>query len=133
MNCSLFHIESRRIFKIFGYIFFAYFLSADPLFFSSLDDLVVHIGKILDEFDLIPSVLEIFSHGVKHYERSGIAYVEVIVDGRTAHIHSYLSFFDRYKLFLFSRQSIINLHFYFPLSLSLSLPQRKLPAACFPE
>ena len=76
----------------------------------SFDDLIVHIGKVGYIINLIAFMLHIAAYRIKYDHRTCISDMDQVVYGRTADIHTDLSFFDRYKfLFCFCKR-IINPH-----------------------
>ena len=111
MNVSLQHVESFCIVEIFFYIFLGNFRSSDTLFLCPVDDLVIDISEVLNEFHFIASELEVSSQCIEHDKRTGIAYMEEVVDRWAADIHLYLARFNWYEFFFSVRKSVIDLHF----------------------
>ena len=77
------------------------------LFVCLFDDLVVDVGEVLYELDLIAAVLKVAAQRVKDDKRTRIADVEVVVDRRTAGVHLDLARFERDKLLLGAGHRII--------------------------
>ena len=77
---------------------------------ASVDHLVIDIGKVLTELNLVASVLEISSQCIESYERSCITEMEIVIDRRTASIHLNVSFSDGFELFLVSCERVEKLH-----------------------
>ena len=75
-----------------------------------LDNFVIDVSKVADIINLIPSILEITANGVKGYRATGVADMDIVIDGRTADIESYLPLFNRTENFLLSCQGIIDLY-----------------------
>ena len=89
---------------------------------GSLDDLIVHIGKVLNMLYLIAPIAEIPLDYIPGNKRTGIADMWVIVWGNAANIHAYLTWLLWDKLLFFSGKSIVNLnHFLSSNSFSSSL------------
>jgi hypothetical protein len=55
------HVKRRGVFIIFFYIFFADFFRADAFFFRPVYDLIIDVGKVLNELYILPPILQIFS------------------------------------------------------------------------
>ncbi len=102
------------------YIPFSDFGDRGALLVGFFNELVVDIGKILNEADGIAAPLKIAAQHVENAERTGVSYVYEIVNGRSAGIYFDFVFINRYKLFLCSCKRVINLHFYYSFSASLA-------------
>ena len=97
----------RRRFYIHAlHVFFAFFdvalgdlLCAHTFFICLRNDLVIHIRKVGYVIDLIATIFHITAHRIKYDHRTGISDMDKIVNGRTAHIHPYLSRLKRDKFF----------------------------------
>ena len=59
----------------------------DALLRGAGDDLVIHVGEIGDVLDLIALVAEVARNGVEDDYAAGVAHVDIVVDGDTAHVH----------------------------------------------
>ena len=103
-------VQRGRVLIIFPDVFLTDLLGGDPFFFGAVDDLIVHIGEVLDVFDLVSPVFQILSQRIEYDERPGVSDVEIIVHGRTADIHPDLAFFDGLQFFFLSGQCIIYSH-----------------------
>ena len=84
--------------------------SSATLLVGALDDLVVHVGKILREGHLIALGHEPATNDVEANKGAGVADVDIVVDGGAAHVHADLALFDGCKLFLFMRGAVVNTH-----------------------
>ena len=110
MNCRLLDVQSRRVLEVFLDVLLGDFSRAYAFLLCSVYYLVINVGEVLNELDLVASVLEILSHGIEYYERSGVSYVKEIVHGRSADVHFDLAFLLRYELLFSSCQCVIYLH-----------------------
>jgi hypothetical protein len=59
---------------------------ADAFFAGPVDDLVVDVGKVLNEADAVPPVFQVFPERVEHDERARVADMDVVVHRRPAHV-----------------------------------------------
>ena len=80
------------------------------LLVGALDDLVIDIGEVLGERDLVAARDEPATNHVKADERAGIADVDVVVDRGAAHIHADLAGLDGLELFLFMGSAVVDTH-----------------------
>ena len=77
-------------------------LRADALFIGFFDNLVVHVCKVGYKVHFIAFVLQITAHRIEHDHRTGIADMDKIINGRSAHVHAHLFFLQGDEiLFLF--------------------------------
>ncbi len=104
------HVQAVGVFKIFFNIFTGQAQRIFPCFPGPVDNLVVHIGKVLDIEDIIAPVGQIPPDSVKKDQRPGIAQVDIVVGGGAADIHINLAGFTRLERLLPPGQGIINLH-----------------------
>ncbi len=74
----------------------------------SLDDLVVHVGEVLDEFDLVTAVFQIAPDHVKHERAAGMADVAVVVDRHTTDIHSHSLRLERVERLFFPGEGVVD-------------------------
>ena len=80
------------------------------LLVGALDDLVIDIGEVLGERDLVAARDEPATNHVKANERAGIADVDVVVDRGAAHVHADLAGLDGLELFLFMGSAVVDTH-----------------------
>ena len=80
------------------------------LLVGALDDLVIDIGEVLGECDLVAARDEPATNHVKADERAGVADVDVVVDRGAAHVHADLSGLDGLELFLFMGSAVVDTH-----------------------
>ena len=71
------------------------------------DDLIVDVGEVLYELDLIAAVLKVAAQRVEDDKRTRVADVEVVVDRRTAGVHLDLALFERDELLLGTGHRIV--------------------------
>ena len=110
VNVGLDDVESLCVVEVLLDVLLGDLRRRDALFFRAVDDLVVNIGEVLHEFDLVASVLEVPSECVEHYERPCVSYMKEVVDRRAADVHSYLAGLDRYKFLFAVCECVIDLH-----------------------
>ena len=84
--------------------------SRTALLVGALDDLVVDVGEVLGERDLVAARDEPATNHVKADERAGIADVDVVVDRGAAHVHADLAGLDGLELFLFMGSAVVDTH-----------------------
>ena len=84
--------------------------SRSALLVGALDDLVIDIGEVLGERDLVAARDEPATNHVKADERAGIADVDVVVDRGAAHVHADLAGLDGLELFLFMGSAVVDTH-----------------------
>ena len=80
------------------------------LLVGALDDLVIDIGEVLGECDLVAARDEPATNYVKADERAGVADVDVVVDRGAAHVHADLAGLDGLELFLFMGSAVVDTH-----------------------
>ena len=84
--------------------------SRTALLVGALDDLVIDIGEVLGERDLVAARDEPTADHVKADERAGVADVNVVVDRGAAHVHADLAGLDGLELFLFMGSAVVDTH-----------------------
>ena len=106
-------LRSQRIFRgrldVHAFhVFFAlcnialrYLVSRHSLFNGLFNNLVIHVCKVGNKIHIIAFILEIPADCVEHDHRARISNMDKVIDGRSADIHPYFSFFQRNKLLLF--------------------------------
>ena len=77
-----------------------------------VDDLIVNVGKVLYKGYLVAAVLEVTAEQIEHDERTCVADVEIVIDGRAARVHLDFARGNRYKLLFLTGQCIKQLHGY---------------------
>ena len=80
------------------------------LLVGAFDDLVIDIGEVLGERDLVAARDEPATNHVKADERAGIADVDVVVDRGATHVHADLAGLDGLELFLFMGSAVVDTH-----------------------
>ena len=73
-----------------------------------LDDLVVHVGEVLDEFNLVAAELQIAPDHIEHERTPRMADMAVVVDRYAADIHSNGLRLERVKWLFFSREGVVD-------------------------
>ena len=99
--CSL-HIQLVHSLKIALNITLTNNGAIYSLCISGLDNLVIHISKILNMLNLKALFAEISLDNIPGYKGTGITNMRVIIRGNTADIHPYLACLLRYKFLFFS-------------------------------
>ena len=82
------------------------------LLVGAVDDLVVHVGEVLGEGDLVALVGEVAADDVEGQKRAAVAHVDLVVDGGTAHVHANLARLDGLELLLLVRLAVVDEHGY---------------------
>ena len=80
------------------------------LLVGALDNLVVDIGEVLGERDLVAARDEPAANHIEADERAGVADVNVVVDRGAAHVHADLAGLDGLELFLFMGSAVVDTH-----------------------
>ena len=88
----------------------AQLLDGGALLVGAADHLVIDVGEVLHEGDLIALVLQIAAKRVEDDRRARVADVNIVVDRRSAGVNRDLSRGDRHKLFLAAALCVIDLH-----------------------
>src|SRR5689334_16417424 len=81
-------------------------VTGNALFVRTLNDLVVHIGEVLDEIDLVTVVFQIPAEHVEDECAASMADVAIIVDGHAADIHPDMLRLNRLERFLSAAERI---------------------------
>ena len=132
MHVGLHNAQRLRVVEVLLDVFLGDFRSADALLLGPVDDLVIHVGKVLHELDLVASVFEVPSECIEHHERSGVSYVKEIVDRRSADIHPDLARLDRYEFFFPVSKRVVNLHVSSYLFMGRDSAPRPVKGVCAP-
>ena len=82
VNGSLLDAEALRVDIVFLDIALCDGVEVNALFVGLVDDLVVDVGEVLHELDLVAAVLEVAAQQVENDERTRVADMEVVVYGR---------------------------------------------------
>jgi len=76
----------------------------------AVDDLVIHVGEVLGEGDLVSLVHEITPNDIEGEERASVADVDLIVYRGATDVHADLVGLDGPKLFLAMGLGVVDLH-----------------------
>ena len=90
-------------------------LGRAALLVGAIDDLIVDVREVLGEGDLVAARDEPAADHIEADERTGVADVDVVVDGGAAHVHADLALLDGAELFFFVCGAVVDLHRYLPL------------------
>ena len=82
------------------------------LLVGAVDDLVVHVGEVLGEGDLVALVGEVAADDVEGQKRAAVAHVDLVVDGGPAHVHADLARLDGLEFLLLVRLAVVDEHGY---------------------
>ena len=120
-NVKTMHLLNKR--ARIGTCNFACF---NTVFVCTVNNFVINIGKVLRKHHFIAFVLQIATNGVKRQKRARVTNVNLVIHGRTTHVHAHPPFFGRYKLFFFVCLAIVNEHHNPPLGYRLAarMPMR---------
>ena len=83
-------------------------VAADALLIRPLDDLVIHVGEVLHEFNLIAAEFQIASDHIEHERTARMADMAVVVDRHTADIHPNGLRLERVKRLLFPCERVVD-------------------------
>ena len=89
-----------------------------------VDYLVVNVGEVLNELNLVAAVLEVTAQQIENDERTCVADMEVVVHSRTAGIHLYLARRDRNEFLLLTGQRVVEFHDFYLLLMVFSKAMR---------
>ena len=128
VHVSLEYVECLCIVEVLLDVLLGYLRRCDAFLLGSVDDLVVNVGEVLYELDLVAPELEIPPERIENDKRSGISYVEEVIYGRAADIHPDLARLDRYEFFFSVGKSVVDLH-----SLSLQIIMNDFYIAAAPH
>ena len=74
------------------------------------DDLVIDIGDVLDEGDLVTAILQVLAHHVEDEEGARVADVNVVVDRGATCVHRHLARLVRHELLFAAGRGVVDLH-----------------------
>ena len=97
------HLLDERVGELMRHLF-----RRATLLVGAIDDLVVHVGQILRERDLVTAGDEPATNHIEREERARIADVDLVVHGGAAHVHAHLALFDGRELALLAQLAVIN-------------------------
>ena len=118
------HLLDESVGKLAGDV-----LGGAALLVGALDDLVVHVGQVLGEGDLVALVHEVTADDVEGQERATVADVNLVIDGGAADVHANLAGLDGRKLDLLVKLGVIDEHWLLlVLKLALQLGDSPLEA-----
>ena len=110
MNGGRMDSQGQGVFEVLVDKAVAQFLDGDALLVGALDHLIVDVGKVLAERNVVTSVFEVAAQCIKSYERAGISQVEVVIYRRAASVELDFALLHRDEFFFHSCQRIKNLH-----------------------
>jgi len=84
-------------------------LPVDAFFVGAVDDLVINVGEVAHEVNVVTEVLEITVKSVEDNGGTGVPHMAVVVNGDPAYIHADLLFFQGNEFFFFSGQGVEDL------------------------
>ena len=99
MNGCILKIQAVCVCPKFFDIFFADLIKGYTLFVGSLDNFIVNICKILNEFHVISSVFKVSSENIKNAKRTGVSYMNIVINGRSARVNFNFIFINGNKIF----------------------------------
>ena len=126
------HIQLVHGFKISLDVAVGDDLPADALCIGSLDNLVIHVGKILDVLYLKAALPEITLDDIPGYKRTGVADMGMVVGGDAADIHAHLARLLRHKFFFFPCHGIVDFKHFYPLT-PFSVAPAPIPSHASPS
>ena len=105
---STMHIQRIHRRKVGGDIAVRDLLPRHALAVRRIDDLIVHVGEVLDVAHAIALVCEIAPNDIPRHKGSCISDVRVIIGSDTAAVNADLALTQRVKFFLFTGHCIVN-------------------------
>ena len=79
-----------------------------------LDYLVVNVGEVLNVEHLVSAELKVSAERVENAQRTGVADVDKVVDGRSACVDFYSAGSDGLQLLFLAGHGVVDLHIIFP-------------------
>ena len=116
MNRSFLHAETAGVLKVGFDVFVGQIFGIHAFFVGAVDDLIVHIGEVLDISHIIAAVGKVAAHHIKGHDGTGVAQMDIVIGGGAADIHFDFSLFHGNKFFFFVSQCIIDSDRHFFLS-----------------
>ena len=108
MTSRRLNTKSRHVFTKCSDILVRYFLRRDAFFFGTVDNLIIHIGKVGNIGNLIATVFEIATNGIEGYCRTSIPHVDIVVYSWPTDIHLNLTVLDWDKFSQITRHGVID-------------------------
>ena len=108
-HIGVLHVHGVHIVKEGLRIFSGNLGCAAALFVGLLDDLVINVGDIGDELHVEAAPGEVAADDVEADERTGVADVDVVVHGGTAHVHADLPVLKRLERHLLAKFGVVDL------------------------
>ena len=106
VGCTL-YAQGIGILEVFGYEFVRQLADGNALPVGPCDHLVLDVGEVLHKGYFVAAELQIPSEYVEDNEGTGVSYVKIVIDRRTACIKTHMSFFYRDKRFFGPGQIIV--------------------------
>src|SRR6185503_20270385 len=101
---SLANAQALHVFVVGLNIFCGERLAADTLLVCTFDDLVIHVGEVLDEFNLVAGGLKIPSDHIEHERAARMADMAIVVDRHATDVHPNDLRLERVKRFFLPRE-----------------------------
>ena len=108
MASRRFDAQGRHIFTKGSDVLIRNLLRRDTFFLGTVNNLIIHICKIGNIGNLVPTILKITTNGIKSYRRTGISHVDIVIHGWPADIHLNLTVLDRDKFSQITRHGVVN-------------------------
>ena len=89
---------------------FRHLSSAAPLLVGAVDDLVVHVGEVLRERDLVAARDEPAADHVERDERARVANMNVVVHGGATYIHAHFALVNGLELLFRALCAVVDEH-----------------------
>ena len=105
---GLANTQSFHVFVVGSNIFGGERLAADTLLVRTLDNLVIHVGEILDEFNLVAGGLKISSDYIEYERTTRMADMAIVVDRHTTDVHPNDLRLERVEQFFLPRERVVN-------------------------
>ncbi|CIW08010.1 Uncharacterised protein [Streptococcus pneumoniae] len=108
MASRRFHAQGRHILTKGSDVLIRNLLRRDAFFPGTVDNLIIHICKIGNIGNLIPTVLKIATNRIKSYRRTGVSHVDIVVHRWPTNIHLDLAVLNRDKFSQITRHGVID-------------------------
>jgi len=79
------------------------------VFGGALDDLIIHVGDVAHEGQVIAQIAKVTCHHVEGDEGAAVTDMTQVVDGDSTHVHAHLSGLQRFEFFFLACEGVVDL------------------------
>ena len=108
-HIGVLHVHGVHVVKEGLRIFCGNLSCASAFFVGLLDDLVINVGDVGDELHVEAAPGEVAADDVEADKRTGVADMDVVVHGGTAHVHADLPVLERLERHLLAKFGVVDL------------------------